>query len=174
MRWNIVKNAWAMASEEFRGHKVFVPCPLSVSQEGEMPVYSIDDGKPTKVATMTYRVVPRGSGAVVLLRLGDAGREVQLPSHGRALAIKSSRTEVPAATLVKEAKHVGKRKFKDYERVRVMDPLSMEYQEIGQILMSKRTKGGRAYLILVDGSSKPIWVREDNVAENMAGAAPNG
>jgi hypothetical protein len=172
MRWKLVKKAWRLAAEAFPGQRVFVPCPLSLSQEGEMPVYGLGGERPVEIARMSYRLVPRGRGAAIELSVAGIGCEVEAPVGGTVGPIRTKTSSIVAAPMVREAMHRGQRKFKDYERVRVLDPMSMEYQEIGQILMSKRTKKGRVYLILVDGSSKPAWFHEDHVAENMAGAEP--
>ena len=61
------------------------------------------------------------------------------------------------------------REFKDYQKVRVKDAASMEYQEVGQIMDCKGSYGkGYWYLVLVDGSSKPQWFAEEDLGHIFA------
>ena len=62
------------------------------------------------------------------------------------------------------------RKFQEYDRVRVMHPTSMEYQECGRVLEYKGTpKHGFWYLVLVDGSDRPLWFPEESLEKDAAG-----
>jgi hypothetical protein len=64
-------------------------------------------------------------------------------------------------------------KYKIFERVRVRDAASMEYQECGQILDVRGTKNdGYFYTVLVDGSESPLEFAEENLSELMVGRIP--
>jgi len=79
-----------------------------------------------------------------------------------------------------------RRRFKENERVRICgmpmpmpgeralpSPHALQYQELGQVVSSARTKAGRFYLVLVDGSSEPQWFPEGAICPNLAGRAPS-
>lgn len=75
-------------------------------------------------------------------------------------------------TRVADKEH-PKAKFDRYERVRVDDDTSMEHMECGQVLdISGKYKDGYAYLVIVDGSSKPVWIPEASLMAVYAGEEP--
>lgn len=64
-------------------------------------------------------------------------------------------------------------KYKIFQRVRVKDATSMEYQECGQILDVRGTKNdGYFYTILVDGSESPLEFAEGDISEIEVGRIP--
>lgn len=64
-----------------------------------------------------------------------------------------------------------KRQFKNYEKVRVVDPRIIEHNEGAQILDHRRDKKKNDwYQVLVDGSDKPIWLNELQLAKNNVGS----
>lgn len=64
-----------------------------------------------------------------------------------------------------------KKKYKEYQRVRIKNTSSMEYNEMGVILdISGDKKKGFNYLVLVDGSEKPIWFNQSSLNFNLSGA----
>jgi hypothetical protein len=67
-----------------------------------------------------------------------------------------------------------KKKYKKYQRVRINNPLSMEHNEMGVILdiVGDRKKGLR-YLIMVDGSSQPMWFDQNSLHMNLSGVIVN-
>lgn len=63
------------------------------------------------------------------------------------------------------------KKFKNYEKVRVVDPRIMEYNEGAQVVGRRRDKEKNDwYQVIVDGSDKPIWLHEDQLAKNEVGS----
>jgi len=61
-------------------------------------------------------------------------------------------------------------RFDRYEKVRVDDDTSMEHMECGQVLdIRGKFKDGYAYLVIIDGSSKPVWIPESSLREVHAG-----
>jgi hypothetical protein len=64
-----------------------------------------------------------------------------------------------------------KHSFDAYQRVRIVQPSSMEHQECGKVL---EVRGGGKdpewYLVLVDGSEKPLWFPSSSLAPDEAGA----
>lgn len=71
---------------------------------------------------------------------------------------------------VKIAKRRRKR-FENYEKVRVVDPTIMEYNEGAQVLGRRRDKEGRDwYQVIVDGSDKPIWLKDEQLNPNEVGS----
>lgn len=71
---------------------------------------------------------------------------------------------------LREAKH-KKRRFENYQKVRVVDPRSREYQEGAQILDHKRDKENNDwYQVLVDASSIPTWFHESQIQANDVGS----
>jgi len=72
---------------------------------------------------------------------------------------------------IKIAKRKRPKRFQNYEKVRVVDPLIMEHNEGAQVMVRKRDKDGHDwYHVLVDGSEKPIWLREEQLAKNEVGS----
>lgn len=67
-----------------------------------------------------------------------------------------------------------KKKYDRYQRVRIVDPTCMEHNEMGVILdiRGDRNKGFQ-YLILVDGSSKPLWFNQNSLKFNLSGVIVN-
>jgi hypothetical protein len=66
-----------------------------------------------------------------------------------------------------------KSQFIVYQRVRISNPASMEHQECGRILAAKG--GGKDpewYLVLVDGSEKPLWFPASSLDLDAAGKDP--
>ncbi len=63
-----------------------------------------------------------------------------------------------------------KNHFDQFQRVRVKDELSMEYQECAQVLEVKGSlKDGYWYKVLVDGSEDPKWYPESSLDEIHVG-----
>jgi hypothetical protein len=78
---------------------------------------------------------------------------------------------VPSQPRFNVAKRKKKRKFTDYQRVRVMDPRLMDHNEAARILDVHRDKDRNDwYLVIVDGSERPIWLNEKQLEPNEAGA----
>jgi hypothetical protein len=67
------------------------------------------------------------------------------------------------------------RRFQPGDKIRIVDPNLRDYGEGGQVRDFKTTKDKERdkiigwYLVLVDGSSEPVWVQEQQLAKNMAG-----
>jgi len=71
-------------------------------------------------------------------------------------------------------KIADKNKYKKYQRVRINNPLSMEHNEMGVILDIKGDKKkGFMYLVLVDGSSRPMWFDQNSLHINLSGVIVN-
>lgn len=68
-----------------------------------------------------------------------------------------------------------KRKFEQSSKVRVVDPISSQYNECGSVMSFKMDRDDDLewYLVRVDGSSEPAWYREWQLAADMAGKTPN-
>lgn len=65
----------------------------------------------------------------------------------------------------------NKDKYDVNEKVRVNNPMSMEYQECGRVLESRgNAKDGTWYLVMVDGSGIPRWFAEEEIGADEAGA----
>jgi hypothetical protein len=63
------------------------------------------------------------------------------------------------------------KKFKNFEKVRIVDPGSRDYNEGAQIIGRKRDKDKNDwYQVIVDGSSQPIWLNERQLAKNEVGS----
>lgn len=78
--------------------------------------------------------------------------------------------EVKLAALGFKISRKQKKKFMTFEKVRVVDPRLMQYNEGARILGYKRDKDKQNwYQIIVDGSEKPIWLNEMQLAKNEAG-----
>ena len=66
-------------------------------------------------------------------------------------------------------------RFQPGDKIRIVDPNLRDYEEGGKVQGFKRTKDKERdkligwYLVLIDGSSKPVWVQEQQLAKNMAG-----
>lgn len=68
-----------------------------------------------------------------------------------------------------------KAKFDKFEKVRVDDEDSMEHMECGQVLdIRGKFKDGYNYLVLVDGSSKPVWIPESSLRAVVATGGADG
>lgn len=64
----------------------------------------------------------------------------------------------------------GKQKFEPHQRVRVIHPTAMDYQECGRVMECKGgPKDGFWYAVLVDGSQDPLWFPEEALDEDEAG-----
>jgi hypothetical protein len=61
-------------------------------------------------------------------------------------------------------------RFFDYQKVRVVDPRIMDHNEGARILDRHRDgEDSDWYLVIVDGSEKPIWLNERQLEPNKAG-----
>lgn len=77
-------------------------------------------------------------------------------------------------TLVKTAKGPAapKPRYEKYQKVRIVNPKSMEHMELGTIKDIKGTKkDGFYYMVLVDGSSEESVFHESLLQPNFAGVA---
>ena len=64
-----------------------------------------------------------------------------------------------------------KSKFENYEKVRVVDPGIMQYQEGARVIRRKRDKDNNYwYFVIVDGSETPVWLNEKQLDKNTVGA----
>ena len=64
-----------------------------------------------------------------------------------------------------------RKRFENYEKVRVVDPRIREYNEGAQILGRRRDKEGKDwYQVIVDGSDKPIWLMDEQLDSNSVGS----
>jgi hypothetical protein len=167
MRWQLIKAAWGLAREAFPDKRVYVTSPARVAPEGDMEVVDLSDGK--TIGKVAYRARPEGR---MVLSLNDKSREVNLPREG-ILSYKIRKApRSPNEIQHGLAKSAGaaKKKYKAYEKVRIIDPRSMEFGEMGQVLTSASRGGERYYLVTVDGSSKPLWFAEGSLAQTLVGA----
>lgn len=172
MRWNLLKRAWKLAESAFGGKRVFVPSPDSLSSKGELPVFDLDSpGAP--IGVVSYSIKPSGGTARVVMRIGDKTDDFLLPRlHSTAFRVKKEPRMAMASGMVKVAKPSLKKRFEKYDRVRIVDVASMDYMECGYV-MEMATKGEKRYcLVLVDGSSKPLWFDQDLLDPDMAGTTP--
>ena len=72
---------------------------------------------------------------------------------------------------IKVAKRPTKKRFENYEKVRVVDPRIMEYNEGAKVLNHRRNKDKKDfYEVIVDGSEKPIWLSDLQLAPNQVGS----
>lgn len=195
--WDLTKKAWALARKKFPSvESLYVQVPDRFAASGECAVYDLRSPH-APIAMMKYALnYGGGDKAYVSLSIDDTvGRAKLLPVKSASVAVGSSRVQIglPSAVLgavmrkyqgeelcqaaallgigLKTAadKH-PQRKFREYDKVRVVDDRSMEYQETGQILECKGTKrDGYWYLLLVDGSSKPVWAPEEALEPIMVG-----
>jgi len=200
VRWNIVRKAWQLARDRFPDvRRLFVDVPSRLAPRGEMAIIDLDKPK-EPLSRISFQVQPSSEGPSLLMSLGDEQSTISLPrgasrtygTPSRREALRASRDQLLAARYGDEAElaearelmgmdgtfnlrlaRSGKRKFKDYERVRILDPRSMQFQELGQVMTSRREKDQRFYLVLVDGSSKPQWFPDDLVGPNLAGVSPD-
>lgn len=73
----------------------------------------------------------------------------------------------PSTFNLKTAKRPKKKEFKNFQKVRIVEPASMQLNEGGQVLDHKRKEGEEDfYLVIVDGSSEPSWYHEDQLEDN--------
>lgn len=64
-----------------------------------------------------------------------------------------------------------RKRFENFEKVRVVDPRLREYNEGAQVLRRKRDKEKHDwYAVLVDGSDTPIWLRDEQIEKNNVGS----
>jgi len=74
---------------------------------------------------------------------------------------------------LKKAK-VQKRKFEEHQRVRVNHPTARDYQECGRVIEIKGDpRSGYWYLVMVDGSSAPMWFPQKALGPDEAGIVIN-
>lgn len=72
------------------------------------------------------------------------------------------------------AKRPKKKEFENFQKVRIVEPASMQLNEGGQIVDHKRNeKEEDFYLVIVDGSDEPSWYREDQIENNNVSGAQN-
>ena len=82
--------------------------------------------------------------------------------------VKSNITKLGFSCTAKRRKQ---KEFQNYQKVRVVDPRIMEYNEGARILKHKRDKDKNDwYEVIVDGSEKPIWLHEKQLAPNEVGS----
>ena len=167
MRWELIKAAWGLASEAFPDKRVYVVSPHRIAPEGAMEVVDLSDGK--EAGRIAYRVTP--SGRVTLSAVGKT-KEISLPSSPRISykVRKAPRSPDEIQHGMAKTASAARAKYKPYEKIRIIDPRSMEFGELGQVLSSASKKGRRFYLVSVDGSGKPMWFAEDSLGPNMVGA----
>ena len=162
-----MKAAWGLASEAFPDKRVYVVTPQRIAPEGAMRVVDLEDGK--DAGLIAYRVNPSGK---VVMAAGGKTKEVSLPQPPRISykIRKSPRSPDEIQHGMAKTASTARAKYKPYEKVRIIDPRSMEFGELGQVLSSASKKGRRFYLVSVDGSGKPMWFAEESLGQNMVGA----
>lgn len=75
---------------------------------------------------------------------------------------------------IKIARKKKRKRFENYEKIRVVDPRIMEYNEGARVIMRRRDEElNDWYQVIVDGSSKPIWLHEDQLDRNHVGHIDN-
>lgn len=91
-------------------------------------------------------------------------------------AIDGGLTKEEAQRLVSyanpKASREDKKEFKRSDRVRIVGPC-MDFGELAWVMGVQKTKKGTFYEVLVDGSSKPIYVPAEWLKENEAGVELN-
>jgi len=167
MRWELVKAAWGLAVEAFPDKRVYVAAPARIAPAGRMKVIDLADGE--KAGEIDYKVDRSGR---MVLKAGDKSRELSLPrlsSHSYRVRKEPRSPDEIQHGMAKAASSARKR-FKPYEKCRIVDRRSMEFGELGQVLSSASREGRRFYLVSVDGSGTPMWFAEESLAPNMVGA----
>ncbi len=97
--------------------------------------------------------------------------ESWINDHGFPAEITAGVEESLSNLGIKVAKRGKRRLFQNYEKVRVVDPHIMEYNEGARIITHRRDKDSCDwYQIIVDGSDKPIWLNEKQLAKNTVGS----
>lgn len=93
-------------------------------------------------------------------------REMETPIRAGLLGLGVS-VEYETSFNIKQAK--GK-KFKEEDRVRIVHPTSMEYQEVGRVMGCEGdSRSGYWYSVLVDGSGSPMMFPESALEKDEAG-----
>lgn len=93
--------------------------------------------------------------------------------HGfPSVIIENVKTALASAGVQCVARKKGKKRmFENFEKVRVVDPRIMEYNEGARVVGHKRDKElNDWYQVIVDASDKPIWVNEKQLAKNTVGS----
>jgi hypothetical protein len=152
--------------------------------------FSIGD----KIAEVDFprskRVTIRSRGPMeelrpILMNHGEAGFKILADAAKMKLtsdesivkwAIDGGLTSEEANRIVSYANPKSERKEKkEYERsdrVRIIGPC-MDFGELAWVVGIQKNKKGTFYEVLVDGSSKPIFVPPEWLKENEAGVTPN-
>jgi hypothetical protein len=164
-RWEILKKSYALAKKAFpKAKSLYVEMPPKIGLQGSCRIFDL--GNPdAPMGAAEYKTCFSSGTPYVSVSVSGNEEKVEVK--------KAASSEVPVSSvphkLGQKAPDEKKRpqqgrKFKDYEKVRVKDSASMEYQEAGQVLDCKGSYGkGYWYLVLVDGSSKPQWFAEEDL-----------
>lgn len=168
MRWMLWKKAWRLASSAFPGKKVWVNVPFRVSSQGSMDVYDRDTKKP--IGKIDYNTASKAGKTIISISAGQKEDEIVVP-YAMPRSFRVQTAKVTTAVPPEEPTEAQIPHFHVNERVRMADG-SMEHGELATIIDIIHVEDGHDYLVLVDGSSQPVEVREDDIRKNKAGAPP--
>lgn len=168
MRWMVTKKAWALSKRAFPGKNTWVMVPYRLGSSGDMPVYDFELKE--HIGNISYTTKARSGRTIITLSSNGVASDVSVPyTSPRRFKVHAS---IPQATVVgvpqSDPVEASLPKFKRHERARLQDG-SMDHGELCTILDTTDGNDGRVYLVLVDGSSKPIEVLEEVLTPNMAG-----
>jgi hypothetical protein len=116
-----------------------------------------------------YKASDRRISTDSLVRWGRAfgfSEEAIIASHEKLADLGVEVTATQAFNL-RIAKRPRKKEFENFQKVRVIDPRSMQLNEGGQVVEHKRNEEDEDfYLVIVDGSEEPSWYKEDQIEKN--------
>ena len=165
MRWEILKKAYALAKKSFPDAKsLFVDIPPKIGIEGSCTIYDLEK-QDAPLGKAEYKTCFSAGSPYVSVTVSGNEDKVEIKKAASAeVTVNPVQHKLGQVSPEQKKKPQQGREFKDYEKVRVKDATSMEYQEAGQVLECKGSyRKGYWYLILVDGSSKPRWFAEDDL-----------
>ncbi len=140
-----------------------ISCKVAMSKDLEVGSVEIKDGSASSIALVLAQKYGEEVDYSEFKDLEDS-EEIQAELVRNGINVYSQ-------LKIKEAQDIPLfRKYKQYDKVRVNNEKSMEYQECATVLdcVGNIDKGFK-YFVLVDGSSKPIWISEDELVPIEAG-----
>lgn len=172
MRWALTKRLWKLCKNALPQKSLWLSVPFTLGKSGEIKVY--EQGTNAEIGKVKYQVSSKYGKTTIVASINGLYDEVAFKRR-LPITVKASKEEWDSqAGLKKEAVSTMEPPLAVNDRVRIDNPVSMEHNELGTIMGIRGDHmNGWYYAVLVDGSSKPIWVPKETLKPNKAGLPPD-
>ena len=179
MRWQITKEAWALAKRQFPGAKsLYMSLPVRFKMSGEIPVHDLSSK--SEVGSISYRVVTSTVKSLIVLQCREEQVSHELPP-ARMMTFATAMTKevlgAPSASKPKPfnyklAKPKTEKNVKDFPATVhvVLDGNAMVVADVLQVKRIRHKKKKYEWWeVQPAGSSRAYWVLSDFIRPIKAG-----